>query len=381
MNVEFLLKESISDAFSDLFGHPVETGEIKLQPTRKDFKGSHTFVTFPYTRFSKKNPVETGELIGNYLNDKSRILASFNVINGFLNLEINDATWFKVFEMNLTENPWTRINPTGKKIMVEYSSPNTNKPLHLGHLRNNFLGYSIAEILKASGNEVMKVNLVNDRGIHICKSMLAYQKYGDHETPESTGIKGDHFTGKYYVKFDQEYKKQIDELVGEGRTREQAAQQAPLILEAKEMLKRWEEKDPETVGLWQKMNGWVYEGFNKTYEDIGVDFDRIYYESETYVIGKKIVDEGLKKVVFYQKDDGSVWVDLSEEGLDEKLLLRSDGTSVYITQDLGTADMKYNDFPFDKSVYVVGNEQDYHFDVLIRILEKLGRPYAEAFII
>jgi len=378
MNVEFILKESISKAFHDLFSHPLKVEEIKLQPTRKDFHGSHTFVTFPYTRISKKSPAVTGEIIGDYLQEKSRILAGYNVVNGFLNLEINDATWFRVFEINLTNNPWNTISPTGRKVMIEYSSPNTNKPLHLGHLRNNFLGYSVAEILKAAGDEVMKVNLVNDRGIHICKSMLAYQKFGHHETPESSGIKGDHFIGKYYVRFDQEYKKQVDELIRNGIKKEEAAQQAPLMQEAKEMLKKWEEKDHDTLALWEKMNAWVYEGFDETYRAIGVNFDRIYHESETYLLGKEVVLEGLDKGIFFRKEDGSIWVDLSDEGLDEKLLLRSDGTSVYITQDLGTADLKYRDFHFNRSVYVVGNEQDYHFEVLVKILKKLGRDYAES---
>ncbi len=377
MNVEFLLKESISKAFNDLFGYSLMLGEIKMQPTRKEFPGSHTFVTFSYTRISKKSPSETGEMIGNYLKEKSRILAAYNVVNGFLNLEINDATWFRVFEINIENNPWSKILPTGQRVMIEYSSPNTNKPLHLGHLRNNFLGYSVAEILRAVGDEVMKVNLVNDRGIHICKSMLAYLKFGNHENPESSGIKGDHLIGKYYVKFDQEYKKEVDHLIRNGIQKEKAAQQAPLMLEAKEMLKKWEEKDPDTISLWEKMNSWVYEGFDQTYRDIGVDFDKIYYESDTFLMGKEVVLEGLEKGVFYKKDDGSVWVDLSEDGLDEKLLLRSDGTSVYITQDLGTADLKYRDFPFDRSIYVVGNEQDYHFEVLVKILRKLGRNYAD----
>jgi len=376
MNVEFLLKESISNAFNDLFNHSIDAIQIKLQPTRKEFRGTHTFVTYPYTRISEKNPVETGEIIGNYLKNQSRILASFNVLNGFLNLEINDATWLKVFDMNLVDNPWNKISSKDQKVMIEFSSPNTNKPLHLGHLRNNFLGFSVAKILKATGHEVMKVNLVNDRGIHICKSMIAYQKFGNQESPETTGIKGDHLIGQYYVKFDQEYKKQVDHLFRQGSTKDQALQQAPLLMEAKEMLKKWEEKDPEIIALWKKMNAWVYEGFNKTYEDIGVDFDKIYYESDMYILGKEVVAEGLNTGAFYKKKDGSVWVDLSDDGLDEKLLLRSDGTSVYITQDMGTADMKYKDFPFNRSIYVVGNEQDYHFEVLIKILKKLGRNYA-----
>jgi len=376
MNVDFLLKESISKAFDHLFNHKLDIDEIKLQPTRKEFTGSHTFVTFPFSRYSRKSPEETGEIIGTYLKDQSKILKSYSVVKGFLNLEINDSSWLKVFDINYIDTPWEVVNSGGQKIMIEYSSPNTNKPLHLGHLRNNFLGFSVSQILKAAGNTVKKVNLVNDRGIHICKSMVAYQKFGRNETPESSGIKGDHLIGKYYVIFDVEYKKQIEKLIGEGFSREDATQQAPLILEAKDMLKKWEQKDQEIWDLWHKMNDWVYEGFNKTYMDIGVNFDKIYYESDTYLLGKKVVEEGLKKDIFYMEKDGSVWVNLTDDGLGEKLILRSDGTSVYITQDLGTADKKYEDFPFDRSIYVVGNEQDYHFEVLIKILKKLGRNYA-----
>ncbi len=378
MNVDFLLKESISEAFEHLFNYKLNIDEIKLQPTRKEFSGSHTLVTFPYSRYSAKNPEETGKMIGTFLKEQKKILKSFNVVKGFLNLEIDDSSWLRVFDKNYDPNQWELASRNGQKIMIEYSSPNTNKPLHLGHLRNNFLGFSLSQILKAAGNNVKKVNLVNDRGIHICKSMVAYQKYGYDETPESSGIKGDHLIGKYYVKFDLEYKKQIKKLIGEGLSREAATQQAPLIIEAKDMLKKWEEKNPEILSLWKKMNDWVYGGFNKTYEDIGVNFDKIYYESDTYLLGKKVVEEGLERGVFYTEKDGSVWVNLTDDGLGEKLIIRSDGTSVYITQDLGTADKKYEDFPFDKSIYVVGNEQDYHFEVLIQILKKLGRNYASS---
>ncbi len=377
MNIDYLLKDSIRQAFKQLFDHDLAMEEVKLQPTTKDFRGTHTFVTFPFSRITRKSPEDTARLIGDYLQNTSHILESFNVIKGFLNLEINDQSWLRVFESNYSKEPWKMMEPTGERVMVEYSSPNTNKPLHLGHLRNNFLGFSVSEILKATGNEVKKVNLVNDRGIHICKSMVAYRKFGEQETPESSGIKGDHLIGKYYVKFETEYKKEIERGVKEGLDREDAAQQAPLMREAKAMLQQWEKKDPGVITLWEKMNRWVYDGFDATYKDIGVDFDTIYYESNTYVLGKNIIEEGLKKNVFYKKEDGSVWADLSEEGLDEKLLLRSDGTSVYMTQDLGTADMKYEDFPFNRSIYVVGNEQDYHFKVLFSILKKLGRTYAD----
>lgn len=376
-NIEKMLRSSIANAFVSCFGKKIPPEEIKIQPTRKEFQGTHTFVVFPYSRLSGKSPEETGKMIGNFLKDTSGEIDNYNVVKGFLNLEINDKSWMKVFDGCCRDKTWGKWPQNGKRVMIEYSSPNTNKPLHLGHLRNNFLGYAIACILEAVGFEVRKVNLVNDRGIHICKSMLAYVKFGKGETPESSGIKGDHLIGKYYVKFDKEYKKQIDELISSGITKDQATQEAPLIREAREMLKRWEEKDPETIALWTKMNQWVYDGFDQTYREIGVDFDTIYHESETYIEGKKVVEEGLQNGIFVKKDDGSVWVNLEHEGLDEKLLLRSDGTSVYITQDLGTADIKFKDFPFDKSIYVVGNEQDYHFDLLVSILKKLDRPYAD----
>lgn len=381
MDIEKRIKLKISEAFSSLYAHAPAEDEIKLQPTRKEFSGSHTFVTFAYTRISKKNPQDTAEEIGNYLKTHSDIIQDYNVVKGFLNLEISHKVWLKVFEHIVKSNqeaiPFGYQKPHAQKVMVEFSSPNTNKPLHLGHLRNNFLGYAVSKILEANGYAVRKVNLVNDRGIHICKSMLAYQKFGQGETPASAGVKGDHLVGQYYVRFDQAYKKEIQALVAQGTDEETAKKEAPLIQEAQDMLQKWEQGDPEVTQLWQTMNQWVYEGFNKTYEDIGVHFDKIYYESETYLLGKNIVEEGLGKGVFFKKEDGSVWVDLTDEGLDQKLLLRSDGTSVYMTQDLGTADLRYQDYPFDKLVYVVGNEQDYHFSVLFKILKKLGRPYAD----
>ncbi|BDD03685.1 arginine--tRNA ligase [Aureibacter tunicatorum] len=376
MQIQEEIKKGIQAAFESLFSHNITLDEIALQPTRKEFEGSFTFVTFPFARISKKNPVETAELIGKFLTENNENIKGYNVVKGFLNLEISDNSWIKAFESSLSEN-FGQAKDNGQSVIVEYSSPNTNKPLHLGHLRNNFLGYSVAEILKACGYKVTKANLVNDRGIHICKSMLAYQKFGENETPESSGIKGDKLIGNYYVRFDKEYKKEIGELVNNGKTEDEAKKEAPLMLEAQEMLKKWEDGDTETVSLWKKMNGWVYQGFDQTYATMGVDFDKYYYESDTYLLGKDIVDEGLEKNVFFKKDNGSVWADLSNQGLDEKLVLRSDGTSVYITQDLGTADLKFKDFNFDKSIYVVGNEQDYHFDVLFKILKNIGRSYAE----
>jgi arginyl-tRNA synthetase len=304
-------------------------------------------------------------------------VSGYNVVQGFLNLSIADRVWLEAFRAMLADANFGTFPANGRKVMVEFSSPNTNKPLHLGHLRNNFLGFSIAQILKANGYEVVKANLINDRGIHICKSMLAYQRWGNGETPESADIKGDHLVGRYYVRFDQEYKKETEALKAGGKTEEEAKKQAPLMLEAQEMLLKWEQGDEQTVGLWKRMNGWVYEGFDQTYRAMGVDFDKVYHESQTYLLGKDVVEEGLAKGVFFRKPDGSVWIDLTAEGMDEKLVLRSDGTSVYITQDLGTADLKYREFRMDQSVYVVGNEQDYHFAVLFAILKRLGRPYAD----
>lgn len=376
MDLQHKLQEEIIRAFSALFQHKLEEQDL-LQPTRKEFEGDFTFVVFPYLKVSKKNPEETAKAIGEYLLANTDFVDKYNVVKGFLNISLKKTVWTQIFK-SIFENENHGAGPANaKKVVVEYSSPNTNKPLHLGHMRNIFLGYSVANILKTAGYDVVKINLVNDRGIHICKSMLAYQKFGSGETPESSGIKGDHLIGNYYVRFDQEYKKEIEQLVATGKTKDEAEKEAPILKEAQEMLRKWEEGDEEVVNLWKKMNGWVYEGFNITYDRMGVDFDQYYYESDTYLLGKDIVDEGLKKGVFHKRDDGSVWCDLSAEGLDEKLLLRADGTSVYMTQDLGTADLKYKDYQFDHSIYVVGNEQDYHFQVLFLLLKKLGRSYAE----
>ncbi len=376
MQLEETISQRISQAFEALFGHNIAASQISLQPTRKEFAGSFTFVTFPYAKQAGKKPEELGEVLGSYLKENAEEIKDYNVVKGFLNLEVQEKVWLRLFRKLMEDRENGTVAPSGKHVMVEYSSPNTNKPLHLGHLRNNFLGYSVSEILKANGHRVFKANLVNDRGIHICKSMLAYRHFGNGETPESSGVKGDHLAGKYYVLFDKAYKQQVEELVESGVEKEEAKKQAPLILEAQEMLQKWEQGDEETVSLWKRMNSWVYAGFEETYRNIGVDFDKFYYESGTYMLGKERVEEGLQKHVFYRKPDGSVWVDLTEEGLDQKLVLRSDGTSVYITQDLGTAELKYSDFPYDQSVYVVADEQNYHFQVLKAILKKLEKPYA-----
>ena len=364
-------------AVKELYGQDIAEDVINLQETRKEFEGQVTIVVFPVVRFSKKSPEETGNDIGTFLQQNVAEVVGFNVVKGFLNLSIAESYWVNLFNGTLLASDFLVAKPNGQKVMVEYSSPNTNKPLHLGHVRNNLLGYSVSELLKADGYEVIKTNLVNDRGIHICKSMLAWQKWGNGETPESTGLKGDHLVGKYYVVFDKEYKKEIDALVAAGQTEDEAKKNAPLIKEAQQMLLQWEQGDAEVVGLWEKMNGWVYAGFDVTYKKLGVDFDKYYYESNTYLLGKDTIEEGLAKGVFFKKDDGSVWIDLTADGLDQKLVLRADGTSVYITQDLGTAQMKYDDFKMDKSIYVVGNEQDYHFKVLFLILEKLGKSWAK----
>lgn len=371
MNIENILAEEVRTAVSHLFG----TEEpIVLQPTRREFEGNYTYVFFGLVKSLKRSPAEIGAAIGEYLVNNSALVNRYNVVQGFLNLNLTGSVWLDVFRDLKTSDREVKKN---KRVLVEYSSPNTNKPLHLGHLRNNFLGYSVAEILKAAGYEVTRVCLVNDRGIHICKSMVAYRHFGNGETPESAGLKGDHLVGKYYVEFDKAYKAQIAELTAGGMPEEEAKKSAPLMTEAQEMLVQWEQNDPEVIALWQKLNGWVYEGFNATYKKIGVDFDKTYYESDTYLLGKDIVEEGLQKGVFYRKEDNSVWIDLTDQGLDHKLVLRGDGTSVYITQDLGTTDLKFEDFKCDKSIWVVGNEQDYHFKVLFAILEKLGRSYAE----
>jgi arginyl-tRNA synthetase len=377
MTIQETIASGIQQAFKACFSHDLPLEEISLAPTRKEFAGTYTFVFFSYLKISKLSPEATGNTIGAYLKENLAEVEDFNVVKGFLNLVLNQSVWIDIFQSLLAQPIVGQLPPNGKKVMVEYSSPNTNKPLHLGHLRNNFLGYSVAEILSANGYEVIKANLVNDRGIHICKSMVAYQHLGNGETPESSGLKGDHLAGKYYVLFDKEYKQQIEALKAEGMSEEDAKKNAPFLLEAQDMLRKWEANDEAVVSLWKKMNTWVYAGFGQTYTRMGVNFDKFYYESDTYLLGKDIVEEGLAKQVFFKKEDGSVWVDLTDEGLDQKLVQRGDGTSVYITQDLGTVDLKYKDYGIDKSVYVVGNEQDYHFEVLFKIMRKLGRSYGD----
>jgi len=379
MEFTIYLKEKILEAIENLYDQKVEDKLIQIQTTRKDFTGDFTLVTFPLLRFTKKSPEQTGEDIGKYLTENIDEIKTFNVIKGFLNLELSQNFWLKRFKTAWQDENYgiNTPNENSNIILVEYSSPNTNKPLHLGHIRNNLLGYSISKIFEANNNKVIKTNIVNDRGIHICKSMLAWQKWGNNETPESSGMKGDFLVGKYYVKFDQEYKKEISKLIAEGKSKEEAEQNAPLILEAREMLRKWEAGDEQVVALWKKMNNWVYDGFDVTYKKLGVDFDKIYYESDTYKVGKELVLEGLKKGKLIKKEDGSVWADLTDKGLDQKILLRSDGTSVYMTQDIGTAYLRYNDYHFDKHVYVVGNEQDYHFKVLKIVLEELGFSWAK----
>ncbi len=372
MSVELKMKEKLSQLLHELYQNSVAVDSIKLESTNEDFIGDFTFVVFPYVRFSRKSPEQTGHEIGSALQTLMPEIKSFNCVKGFLNIELNDHYWLTEIKNNQpakTQNPQT--------ILIEYSSPNTNKPLHLGHIRNNLLGYSVAEILNAYGHQVKKINLINDRGIHICKSMLAWKLFGNNETPESSGLKGDHLVGKYYVLFDKHYKEEINVLISKGMTEEDAKKKAPIFEQAQELLRKWENGDKETMELWKTMNAWVYAGFDVTYKKLGVNFDQYYYESNTYILGKDIIEEGLSKQVFYKKEDGSVWINLTEEGLDEKLVLRSDGTSVYITQDIGTADLKHKEFNFDKSVYVVGNEQDYHFKVLFLILKKLGKSWAD----
>lgn len=374
MDIQEDLKSAIQRAVAELYQQ--ELSDVTLQPTKKEFEGLYTFVTFPLTKALRQAPAQIGQTIGTWLAENSPIVSGFNVVQGFLNISIANAAWVNVLN-DIASNPAFGTLPARQEsVMVEFSSPNTNKPLHLGHLRNNFLGDSVSRILKANGYDVVKTCIVNDRGVHICKSMLAYQLFGNSETPESAGMKGDHLIGKYYVLFDKAYKAQVEEIVSQGTPREDAEKQAPLIQEVQQMLRLWEQGDPETVALWRKLNDWVYAGFDATYRNIGVSFDKTYYESNTYLLGKEVVEEGLEKGVFYRKSDGSVWINLTEEGLDEKLVLRSDSTSVYITQDLGTTDLKFQDFHNDRSIWVVGNEQDYHFAVLFAILRRLGRPYA-----
>ena len=377
MTIENKVVQYISEATTALYNTEVEADKIVIQETRKEFDGQITVVTFPFTKFSKKNPEQTSKDIGEYLKEHIQEVEDFNVIKGFLNLSISDAYWTNRLLNDILEPSYGQFAANGKRVMGEYSSPNTYKPLHLGNVRNNLLGYSVAQILLANWYDVIKVNLVNDRGIHICKSMLAWQQFGNNETPETSGLKGDHLVGKYYVIFDKEYKKQIAELVSSGQTEDEAKKNATIIQQAQEMLLKWEADDKDVKDLWVRMNGWVYEGFKKTYNKLGVDFKKYYYESDTYLLGKDLIEEGLSRGVFFKKEDGSVWIDLTDDGLDQKLVLRADGTSVYITQDLGTAQLKYDDFKMNDSLYVVGNEQDYHFKVLFLILQKLGKTWAK----
>ncbi|RKE02642.1 arginine--tRNA ligase [Marinifilum flexuosum] len=374
MSIESIIKSKVVEAVNSCYGQGIEEKTVQIQKTRREFEGDLTVVVFPFLRFSKKSPEETANDLGQFLTENIEAVSAFNVVKGFLNLVIDNSHWISVLNeaVKAEDYGFTPLTEGAKKVMIEYSSPNTNKPLHLGHIRNNLLGYSVAQILKANGYEVIKVNLVNDRGIHICKSMLAWLRFGEGETPESTGIKGDHLVGKYYVKFDQEYKKEIEALVADGMEADEAKKQAPLLLEAQEMLRKWEAGDEETVALWRKMNDWVLDGFDITYKKMGVDFDKVYFESDTYKKGKAIVEKGLADGVLYQKDTGSVWANLEADGLDHKLLLRDDGTSVYMTQDIGTAYERFDEFNIDEHIYVVGNEQNYHFQVLSLIMGKLG---------
>ncbi|NNK21500.1 MAG: arginine--tRNA ligase [Flavobacteriaceae bacterium] len=375
--MEQQLVSKVKEAVNKLY--EVELPSVELQTTRKDFEGDITLVIFPMLRFVKGNPEKIGTAIGEYLLDRVAEVSGFNVIKGFLNLTFSDAYYLREFNIILgEENFGVAVEKKEGAVMVEYSSPNTNKPLHLGHIRNNLLGYSVAEILKASGNKVYKTQIINDRGIHICKSMLAWKRFGNGETPESTGLKGDKLVGNYYVAFDKAYKKEIEQLVSEGKSREEAEQNAPILLEAQEMLRQWESGNQDVVALWKTMNSWVYKGFEETYANLGVDFDQLYYESNTYLLGKDVVEDGLNRGVFFKKEDGSVWIDLTDDGLDEKIVLRSDGTAVYMTQDIGTAIQRVKDFPdITGMVYTVGNEQDYHFKVLFLILKKLGYNWAD----
>ncbi|MDB0039936.1 arginine--tRNA ligase [Polaribacter sp.] len=379
MNIQNTIETKVKEGFLTLYN--TEIPSVEFQATRKEFEGDITVVVFPMLRYKKGNPVQIGEDLGKYLVENVSEITNYNVVKGFLNLVIEDAFYINFFNAMYSNSTFgfKSANENEDAVLVEYSSPNTNKPLHLGHVRNNLLGYSIAEIIKASGKKVYKTQIINDRGIHICKSMLAWEKFGNGETPASTGLKGDKLVGNYYVKFDQEYKKEIEQLIAEGKTEEEAKKQAPLILEAQQMLLQWETGDAHVVALWKKMNAWVYSGFDVTYKNLGVDFDTLYYESNTYLLGKDIIEEGLKSEVFYQKEDGSVWCDLTADGLDEKLVLRSDGTAVYMTQDIGTAIQRAKDLPdVGGMVYTVGNEQDYHFKVLFLILKKLGFTWAES---
>ena len=378
MNIQNILETKVKEGFLALY--EIEIPSVEFQATRKEFEGDITVVVFPLLRYKKGNPAQIADDLGNYIIKNVAEVTNFNVVKGFLNLVIDDSFYINFFSDIYKNNNYGFVNPNTneKAVMVEYSSPNTNKPLHLGHIRNNLLGYSVSEIIKASGKQVYKTQIINDRGIHICKSMLAWKRFGNNETPDSTGLKGDKLVGNYYVKFDKEYKKEIADLIAAGKTEDEAKKEAPILIEAQEMLRKWESGDEETVALWKKMNGWVYDGFDITYKNLGVNFDQLYYESDTYLLGKDVVAQGLEKGVFYKKEDGSVWCDLTDEGLDEKIVLRSDGTAVYMTQDIGTAIQRVKDFPnVGGMVYTVGNEQDYHFQVLFLILKKLGFDWAK----
>ena len=382
MNIENKIAESVINGLKVLYGQEVSAAQVQLQKTKKEFEGHLTLVVFPFLKLSKKKPEETAQEIGEYLLANDSSISAFNVIKGFLNLTIASSCWIELLNSIHAEKQYGIIpaNENSPLVMIEYSSPNTNKPLHLGHVRNNLLGHALANIMMANGNKVVKTNIVNDRGIHICKSMLAWKKYGNGETPESSSKKGDHLVGDYYVSFDKHYKAELAELQAKGLSKEEAEAQSPLMNEAREMLIKWEAGDAEVRGLWEMMNEWVYAGFNETYKKLGVSFDKIYYESNTYLEGKDKVMEGLEKGFFYQKEDGSVWADLTGEGLDHKLLLRSDGTSVYMTQDIGTAKLRFADYPINKMIYVVGNEQNYHFQVLSILLDKLGFEWGKGLV-
>ncbi len=382
MNIELTVVQSVVEAVKSLYGAEVNAEKIQLQKTRKEFEGDFTLVVFPFLSFSKKRPEETAQEIGEYLSANQPAVSAFNVVKGFLNLSISTSYWIETLSSIDKAERWgtVKAGEDSPLVMVEYSSPNTNKPLHLGHIRNNLLGYALSNIIAANGNRVVKTNIVNDRGIHICKSMLAWQKWGEGVTPEACGKKGDHLIGDYYVAFDKHYKAELAGLMEKGMTKEEAEAASPLMAEAREMLVKWEAGDKEVRALWEQMNSWVYEGFDETYKRLGVGFDKIYYESDTYLVGKETVLEGLEKGLFYRREDGSVWADLTKEGLDEKLLLRSDGTSVYMTQDIGTAQLRFRDYPIDKMVYVVGNEQNYHFQVLSLLLDRLGFSWGKGLV-
>ena len=380
MDLENLLRVHVAKALESLYAQVVDDQLIQLQQTRREFVGDITLVVFSFVKLARKSPEQAAAEIGNYLKENVQEVADFNVVKGFLNIEISESYWIHFLDKALADNLFgiKQPNTEGAAVMIEYSSPNTNKPLHLGHVRNNLLGYSISRIMQANGHRIVKANLVNDRGIHICKSMIAWQKFGNGETPASSGKKGDHLVGDYYVRFDQEYKKEIAALVAQGSSEDDAKKNAPIIVEAQDMLRKWEAGDEAVVSLWKTMNGWVYEGFDVTYKKLGVDFDKVYYESETYLLGKALVMKGLEGGVLYKREDGSIWADLTADGLDEKLLLRSDGTSVYMTQDIGTANQRFVEYNLSELIYVVGNEQNYHFQVLKLVLAKLGFSWAQS---